>query len=156
MTTLPNFLVIGAGKSGTTSLAAYLDAHPDVFMAHQKEVRFFDRYWHEGVDWYAAKFAAAAGKAAVGEASPSYLQSAEAPARTAQTIPGAKLIALLRNPVDRAYSAWTNLHEQGRDPRSFADAVRDETAGRGVVGDLRPRYLEGGRYHELLTHWTAA
>jgi len=156
MSTLPNFLVIGAGKSGTTSLAAYLDAHPEVFMAHQKEVRFFDRYWHEGLDWYAAKFAAAEGKSAVGEASPSYLQSLEAPARVAQALPGVRLIALLRNPVDRAYSGWTNAHAQGRDPRSFPDAMHDEMAGRDTVGDFRPLYLEGGRYCDLLTRWTDA
>lgn len=154
--TLPTFLVVGAGKCGTTSLAAYLDAHADVFMAHQKEVRFFDRYWHEGLDWYAAKFAAAEGKAAVGEASPSYLYSLEAPARVAETLPDVQLIALLRNPVDRAYSAWTNAHGQGRDPRPFADAVHDEIAGHGMVEGFKPRYLEAGRYLEQLTRWTDA
>lgn len=154
--TLPTFLVIGAGKSGTTSLAAYLDAHPEVFMAHQKEVRFFDRYWYEGVDWYAAKFAAAGDRKAVGEASPTYLQSEEAPARVAATLPGVRLLALLRNPVDRAFSGWTNAHQQGRDPRSFAAAVDEELAGRGAVGDFDPRYLYGGRYRDRLGCWMDA
>jgi hypothetical protein len=154
--TLPDFLVIGAGKSGTTSLAAYLDAHPDVFMAHQKEIRFFDRYWHEGVDWYAAKFAGAEGKRAVGEASPSYLQSPDAPARVAETLPGVRLIATLRDPIDRAFSGWTNMHLQERDPRSFADAVHDELAGRGTINGLTPSYLTGGRYRELLGAWAEA
>jgi hypothetical protein len=60
---------------------------------------------------------------------------------------------MLRDPVDRAYSAWTNAHHQGRDPRSFADAVRDELAGQESVGGFTPKYLTGGCYQELLALW---
>jgi hypothetical protein len=144
---LPDFLVIGAGKSGTTSLAAYLDAHPGVFMAHGKELRFFDRYYDRGVDWYAEQFATAGDRRA-GEASPTYLVHDKAPALVADV--------LLRNPVECAYSAWRNAHARELDPRPFADAVEDEMAGRPAANGVDSRYLRSGHYRDLLARWEQA
>src|SRR5688572_22991010 len=69
---LPTFLIIGASKSGTTSLAAYLSQHPEVFMSSRKEINFFDLHYGEGVDWYRAHFADAGDRREVGEATPTY------------------------------------------------------------------------------------
>lgn len=140
---LPDFLIIGAGRSGTTSLARYMGAHPDVFMAPQKEVHFFDRYFSRGVDWYRQQFSGARMENVVGEATPAYLWARTAP-RMAHVLPDARLIAILRNPVDRAYSHYWNDRELGREPLEFAEAVGP--ALRGSPGQDSVRYLEEGRY----------
>ena len=150
---LPDFLVIGAGKSGTTSLAAYLDAHPGVFMAHGKELRFFDRYFDRGIEWYAEHFATAGGRRA-GEASPTYFVHDKAPRLVAEQLPGVPKIVLLRNPVECAYSAWRNAHARDLDPRPFEDAVEDELAGGGRA--VKSRYLRSGHYRDLLAAWEQA
>lgn len=140
---LPTFLIIGAPKSGTTSLAAYLAEHPDVFMAPQKEVHFFDQFFNKGVEWYRDQFRDSANEHAVGEASPTYLDSPRAMTRMAQILPDAKLVAVLRNPVDQAYSHywWKRvLFER----RSFDEAVRAEMRGEEVP--RQHRYLESASY----------
>lgn len=102
--TLPRFLGIGALKAGTTTLHAWLEAHPQVSLAQgRKEVMFFDRHWDRGVDWYAEHFAHA-GDRVPGEVTPSYLYDAEAPARAASVVPHAQLFAVLRDPVARVVS----------------------------------------------------
>lgn len=113
MASLPDYLVIGAPKAGTTSLAAYLAAHPDVFMTPAKEVRFFDdeQRFARGPEWYARYFRGAEAFRRRGEATPTYLTSPVAPARMAEVVPGARLVAVLRQPAARAYSAYH--HEQG-------------------------------------------
>jgi hypothetical protein len=152
--TLPNFVIVGAMKSGTTSLARYLEAHHDVFMVPEKEVEFFDRFWDKGLAWYAQRFATAAGQTAIGEASPTYLADPVAITRLVSTLPDAKLIVLLRNPVDRAYSHyWHWCHQMG-EQRSFERSVADElehlAAGRstGADGESLPRsnYVGDGHY----------
>jgi hypothetical protein len=102
---LPTFCIIGAMKAGTTSLAAWLDEHPDVHIAPQKETLFFNtpyNFWL-GVDWYREQFAAAGDAHAVGDATP-LMQNPLAVRHMADLLPDAKLVAILRNPVDRAYS----------------------------------------------------
>jgi hypothetical protein len=84
---LPNFLIIGAMRSGTTSVARQLGEHPDVFMAPQKEIHFFDFHWEKGIEWYRAQFRGAGDESAVGEASPSYLHDPFAIERIAGTLP---------------------------------------------------------------------
>src|SRR5215210_1748036 len=145
---LPNFLVIGAGKSGTTSLYHYLRQHPDVYMSPVKEPLFFaaegGRIRFPGPDGrmisraanpgavtrmkdYRALFAGVSGKKAVGEASPQYLYTPEAPLRIKHYVPEAKLIAVLRNPVERAYSAFLHRTRLGREPLAdFSEALRQE------------------------------
>src|SRR5437762_2920456 len=102
---LPNFLIIGAPRSATTSTALYLSQHPEVHIAPQKEVNFFDLEFHRGLDWYRAQFDRVEDGQVVGEASPNYMFSEDAVQRMAALLPDAKLIAILREPVSRAYSA---------------------------------------------------
>ena len=153
---LPSFLIIGVPKAGTTSLASYVGAHPQVFMSAEKELNYFNRK-KKRQEWYRAQFAGAGGAKAVGEATPTYILNERALIRMANEIPGAKLIVIMRNPVDRAYSQyWWNraVHE----PRTFADAVRAEmSAGPSdrplpeTDGHVRYHtYTGGGRYLELL------
>ena len=141
---LPSFVIVGAAKSGTTSLAAWLREHPDVYVVPEKELHFFSYEWERGVQWYEECFAAANGQAAVGEATPNYLAHPEAPERMASVIPDAKLIALLRNPVDRAYSHYWHWRERMGEQRSFEEVVSSELSG------TPERYLSGGRYLEQL------
>jgi hypothetical protein len=131
---LPNFLIIGAMRSGTTSLARYLGAHPDVFMAPQKEVHFFDRNFQLGPDWYRSQFQAD-GALMIGEATQTYLFESTAPERMAGLIPEARLIAILRDPVDRAYSHYMLNRAQGSEWLTFEAALEVE-ASRLTSGDL--------------------
>lgn len=124
---LPTFLIVGAPKSGTTALANFLGAHPDVFVSQPKEPHFFDAHFGTGLDAYLrGHFADWGEEAAAGEATPSYLAVPYVAARIAESLPDAKAIALLRNPVDRAYSAWWMRRARGMEPLPFADAVRAE------------------------------
>ena len=150
---LPNFLVIGATRAGSTALHHYLRPHPDVYLSPRKEVRFFNVNFDRGLDWYREHFAGAAGERAVGEATPSYLFRPDAIERMAGVVPHARLIALLRHPVERAYSHYGMNRSQGREPRSFEQAVDDELAGgetgpagAGVEGLAPYRYLGPGHY----------
>jgi Sulfotransferase domain len=130
---LPNLIVIGAAKCGTTSLHAYLDEHPEIAMSREKELHFFvDRKnWDRGLEWYKAQFDASA--PVRGESSPGYsaypLYEGVA-ARMAQTIPDAKLVYLVRDPVERVVSHYThrtvNWPEMGSLEEALADPhVRD-------------------------------
>jgi hypothetical protein len=129
---LPNFLIIGASRSGTTSLYSVLRRHPDIFMSPRKEVHFFekDSNYRRGLSLYARHFARARGQRAVGEATPAYLCHPNAPARIAEHLPGARLVAILRNPVTRAYSQYWYRRRLLDEPLSFERAV---TAYRGEV-----------------------
>jgi len=171
---LPNFLIVGAQKAGTTALYAYLREHPAVLGPPWKEVSFFDRHFWRGDGWYRGNFpsslrlhwARRAGvEPLVGEASPSYLFHPLAPERVARLIPGARLIALVRNPVDRAFSHYQHEVALGREPLPFEQALEQEEAR--LEGELErmhdPRYfshawwnftyLSRGRYAEQLERW---
>jgi hypothetical protein len=139
---LPNFLIVGTPRSGTTALARYLGAHPEVFMAPEKEVRFFLRHFDRGLDWYRSRFAGATVESAIGEATPSYIYEERAMARLHDALPEARLIVLLRNPVDRAYSHFWSRRQRGRETREFEAAIAEELSGRA---DVFP-YLGQGRY----------
>lgn len=136
--TLPNFLVIGAAKAGTTSLYFYLKEHPSVFMPSVKEPRFF-AYDENNPEYlqiasanppisnlkkYEALFDGVTDESAVGEASPEYLNSAISAARIQALIPHVRLVASLRNPVDRAYSAYLFRVRIGKEKRSADRALR--------------------------------
>ena len=136
---LPNFLVIGAMKAGTTSLWQYLRGHPDVFMPEQKEIQFFSEHeWWRGLEWYEHLFDSAGAASAVGEASPSYTRyphSAEAEERIAKVLPEAKLVYVIRHPVDRIVSQYRHETSLGTEDRPIDEAVRDES-----------RYVSTSRY----------
>ncbi|MEQ9079372.1 MAG: sulfotransferase [Sandaracinaceae bacterium] len=151
----PDFLVIGAQKCGTTSLYRHLAAHPDVYMPGAKEVEFFssDERFERGLDWYIETyFGDAGGAAARGEASTHYMMFVPSVAdRIRRTLPDVKLIAVLRNPVERAYSHYRMSQMRGQESRSFAEAVeaclaRPPDAPIEVHGD----YVRLGEYGRIL------
>jgi hypothetical protein len=121
--TLPDFVGIGAQRAATTWAYACLREHPEVFMPEEKELHFFNSHFDKGVSWYSGRFQPRAGQKRVGEITPNYLDSAVAIHRMARVIPEALLFVILRDPVQRALSAY---HFFGRyfDGMSFGEACR--------------------------------
>jgi hypothetical protein len=146
--TLPTFIVVGAMRSGTTALAHHLAGHPQIYIAPTKEIHFFDDNFERGLPWYETHFAGARGKAAIGEATPNYMYDRSAIARIRATLPDAKLIAILRNPVDRAYSHYWQKRSYGTEPLTFEQAIERE--GERISEGGRARrlysYVDRGRY----------
>ncbi len=137
--TMPNFFIVGAQRAGTTSLYQYLNQHPQVYMSPRKEPHFFEGMHSEfrrpgrrsvpvrDLAEYQALFAGASGEKAIGEASASYLFSPRAPGLIKSSVPDAKIIAILRNPADRAYSNFVYCVQVGREPLgSFAEGLQAE------------------------------
>ena len=121
----PNFLILGAAKCGTTSLHYYVDQHPQVYMSEPKEPRFFEMEYSKGVDFYwNTYFGDWSGEPAVGEASPRNLYLPYVPERIRKELPEARLVAILRNPVERALSGWWMAYSLGLEKLSFEDAIR--------------------------------
>ena len=147
---LPTFLIIGAMRSGTTALHHYLRDHPAVFMATPKEVHFFDRHYELGLAWYRQHFSAGVGRDAIGEATQTYMYDGDALHRLAATLPGVQLIAVLRNPVDRAYSHYWFNRARDLEALSFEAAVEQEDERRAASPTERERrrvsYVDRGRY----------
>lgn len=152
---LPNFIVIGAEKSATTTLCNHLKAHSDIFMPDTKEIHFFNQYdsnlvenkvyVQRGVKWYEKFFENYSGEKAVGEGTPMYLCDEKAPERIFKTLPDIKLIAILRNPVDRAYSHYWMAKGKGDVIGSFEDIVNDENEKiikRGLYAGQLQRYYQ--------------
>jgi hypothetical protein len=122
---LPNFIIIGETKCGTSSLYEDLVKHPDILVSKgngdkpdydggqvalgQKEIRFFDRYWANGFDWYKSCFPEVKSEQITGEASPTYLHRTLSMNRIAKYLPKIKLIIMLRNPIDRVYSHFYHI-----------------------------------------------
>ena len=165
---LPDFLILGAQKAGTTALYAYLRWHPGITGPAWKEVSYFDRHYRRGPHWYRGHFPIRTGDGLVGEASPGYLFHPLAPERVRATVPEAKLIALLRNPVARALSHYHHEVALGREPLSFEEAIEAEperTRGEEERLVREPgyfshawwdyTYLARGRYAEQLERWVA-
>jgi hypothetical protein len=120
---LPTFIGIGAQRAGTTWAYNCLAQHPEVFMSEKKELHFFYAHYERGIDWYAAQFAAAGAARARGEISPDYMYSREALANIARDLPAVRLFVILRNPVDRAISAYA-LRQERNEGVSFGEACR--------------------------------
>ena len=146
--TLPTFLGVGVPRAGTTWLHTWLADHPDVYMpARRKEIRFFDRHYGEGVEWYEAFFFPVDGAesyGAIGEISPQYLYCDECPARIASTLPDVKLLVVLRHPVDRAYSTYGFTLQRAHYRGSFGEFLesRPSVLDRGFYSRFLQRYLE--------------
>ena len=133
---LPDFLIIGIAKSGTTSLYGLISAHPHVVPARLKEVHYFtdSRNYGMGALWYRARFPSMSYKRRLavrygrkilsGEASSTYMFHPMAPGRVKALLPDVKLIAILRNPVDRAYSDYHMQVRERRESLTFEDADR--------------------------------
>lgn len=130
MTQIPNFIVIGAARSGTTSLFQYLDAHPQIGMSPVKELNFFSRdaYEIKGLDWYRRRFPQRDDLLAVGEASTSYTTYPHVPdvaARLADYNPEIRLVYVVRNPLERYVSHFLQRTKAGHETRKFDDTFRD-------------------------------
>jgi len=175
---LPDFIIIGGKKCGTSSLYNYLVEHPNVVGAFRKEVHFFDnRTARGGTLRYRAYFPTSAYKRRIkrsrgtdiltGEATPYYLFYPLAPARVRRVVPNVKLIALLRDPVDRAYSHYHHEVRNGTETLPFEEAIQREAErlggewekiGNGAYDSLSHRrysYLSRGIYVDQLRRWRA-
>jgi len=167
---LPSVLIIGTQKGGTTSLFTYLTQHPDVLPPLTKEVHYFDFNYSRGTEWYRGRFPYAhrlrRGSLTL-DASPYYLVHPLVPQRVAQLLPQVKLVALLRNPVDRAHSHYQHEVRDGRESLSFAEAIDKEPErlageeerlrndpGYYSFNHHRYSYTRRGLYVEQLRRWT--
>ncbi len=161
----PDFLIIGGQRCGTTSLFEPLSAHPDVAPPPKKEIHYFDlRYWR-GKRWYARHFRRPAGTMS-GESSPYYLYHPHVPERVAADLPGIRIVALLRDPIDRAWSQHQMNRQTGRDELPFLEALAEERTR--TAGATPPRwpshrvphrdfsYAAKGDYVRQLDRWFAA
>ncbi len=146
---LPDFVIIGVQKGGTSSLFRYLEGHPDLSMAYRKQVHFFDRFWRKGEAWYRACFDMRLSPNAglVGEATPYYFFHPHAPARMKQLLPEVKLVLMLRNPVDRAYSHYSMKRDQGHEPE--ADFEKALSLEEQRIGAEWNKMLEQPDYYSL-------
>lgn len=156
-----DFLVIGAQKSGTTSLFKYMESHPSLHLPPQKEINFFvnaNRY-PLGVEWYLHNFFSDADEDKLwGEVCPAYMGYGAAPENISASCPDAKLIAILRNPIDRTYSHYRMAVRRGIETRAFRWAVEElndsrvETPKTKVRGDAE-YLLEFGYYGKALERY---
>ncbi len=170
----PAFLIIGAQRAGTSSLYRAICQHADVLPARKKEIHYFDHNFERGTGWYAAQFplrvqnfwqSGPRREAISGEASPEYLFYPFAARRVLAAQPDIKLIALLRNPVDRAYSQYQRAVRRGWEDMPFKDAVAAEPERTGLadrvswagltepIRNAELTYLSRGLYARQLAAW---
>lgn len=169
--TLPNFLIIGAPRAGTTTLYHYLAQHPDVFMSEEKEPNFFlfdgsgprfggpnTSHTHDlstrTIEQYRSLFAGADGYTAIGEGSTQYLYSSHAARRIAVRLPEPKLVVIVRHPVERAYSSYLHLRGLGEEPaESFERALELEDDRKR--GGWWPKYfyVDKGLYYRQVQQY---
>jgi hypothetical protein len=173
---MPDFLVLGGQKCGTTSLYQYLISHPFIISAMKKQMHFFDNHYEKGVSWYRAHFPSYFYKHyfkyinkrdfITGEATPYYIFHPLAARRAAKFVPNAKFILVIRNPVERAYSHYHHEIRKGTEKLSFQEAIAKEPerlAGEKekMLNDeyyysfnyQRYSYLSRGLYAEQLAEW---
>jgi hypothetical protein len=160
----PNFFLVGAAKSGTTAFASALSRHPDVFLPSLKEPHYYayladpasarlvysdqaDAH-HRYRELYAP--AAATGAVAVGDASTTNLAVPGAAAAIASDVPDARIVAILRHPVDRAFSAWSHFRAAGAETLDFGDALAAAPARLAAGVPVTYQYLARGRYSDQL------
>ncbi|HEX9997049.1 MAG TPA: sulfotransferase [Abditibacterium sp.] len=169
---LPNFIIVGAAKAGTTAVYYYLAQHPQIYVTPLKETNYFalagqkcafagpgdNDYVNQlsitSEEAYRAQFDGVRDETAIGEASPLYLYSPVAAQRIRETVPHAKIIAILRNPIDRAYSAFLHLlrdHREGE--RDFDQALRNEAEHIAANWEHIWHYIGMGRYFEQIKRY---
>jgi hypothetical protein len=176
MRLLPDFIIIGGNRCGTAALYEYLCGHPCFAPSFHREVHFFERHFSRGITWYQGHFPSVLYKYCVtktgrkhfitGEATTYYIFHPHAPRRIKETLPAAKLIALLRNPVDRAYAQYHQKIRKGHETLSFEEAIKAEPerlrgerekmlASEAYTGfNYRHySYLTRGLYVDQLMHW---
>lgn len=166
---LPNLLVIGAQRCGTSSLFKYLGGHPQCHASVRKEIRYFTEFYSEGVNWYKAHFPlkTVGPSRVIFEATPDYLLDSRVPQRAIDLLPDVRVIALLRDPVERAYSHYWHNRRLGTESLSFPEALAMEAERIGRALEeiekrpemptpkslLRYSYLERSRYAKHLEPW---
>lgn len=164
----PHFMILGAQKSGTSSLKRWLSNHPDLIPAYKKEVNFFDHEenFSKGFDWYHGHFVLPyqlRGAKLAFEATPNYLYHPRVPKRLHRYNPRLKFIVLLRDPVERAYANWSmcrhviaanNPKHRAAEFRDFKPAVQHELEGlSSKAHPLYPAYVRMGLYYEQLVRY---
>ena len=168
MKTLPSFFVVGAARSGTTSLYRYLGQHPEIYMAPKKEVHFFAAehfpYTGPGDEWlnmrlirdeeqYAQLFAGVTTEKAIGDPSAYYLCLPGTAERIARAVPDAKIIMMLREPVARAYSSYMHLARDGRENLKFAEGLSREAERKQQGFEPLWWYKELGLYYSQVKRY---
>lgn len=160
---LPNFFIVGAAKSGTSSLDRYLSQHPDIYIPPKKEAHFFsiadfpsqfEGPGDEGMNLYTVRnpseyeqlFDGVRNETSIGESSVFYLYYPGTAKRIQRAIPNAKVIVILRNPVDRAFSAYTHLIRDGRETLSFEQSLAQEEKRKSMHFEPMWLYRELGLY----------
>lgn len=160
--TLPDFIIIGTQKGGTTSLFYYLMQHPELTMSHKKEIYFFNLFFDKGLAWYKSHFPFRANTKITGEATPSYIYHPKAAGRVKSILPDVKLIVLLRNPIDRAYSGYAmGLRRKTDTADTFEIAIERELEALKNQNNTDEYtfekhelyYLERGKYYSQLLPW---
>jgi hypothetical protein len=145
---LPNLLIVGAAKCGTTSLHAYLDRHPQISMSRKKELQLFSgEDWRERLDWYRMQFPVRA--PVRGESSPAYSMDpvlAHVPERAREVVPGARIIYLVGDPLPRIVAQYVEFLMLGLETRSFEEALADYESRSNV-------YVAASRYAHQLDRW---
>jgi hypothetical protein len=169
MVSLPNFVVIGASRSGTTSLHHYLGQHPDIYVSPNKSPNYFvaqdpqpdwenatlqamASQWISSLTAYEAQFRGVTNERAIGDISPVYLQSIHTAKRIKETLaPSTKFVAILRNPVDRAYAHYLGRRRDGLELVESFDAIVERELGGGLNQDIAfGSYIGCGRYYHFL------
>ncbi len=174
---MPDFLILGAQKAGTTSMFEYLVSHPGVLAPTTKEVHYFSHRYGKSTLWYRSHFACRASlrratthlgyRALTGEASPYYLTRPLAAVRAHGAVPAASLVVLVRDPIDRAHSHWRMNRQLGTEPLGFAEAIAaEEDRLEGELGRIESgrefaraphqqySYVGRGRYADAIAPWT--
>lgn len=152
--TLPNFLVVGAQKAGTTTFYDIFKNHPEVYLPEQKEIFFFDYNYSKGIEWYQNKaFKTVSNEKAIGEISPSYLHIECVPYNIYQLLgKNVKLIFLLREPVSRAFSAYRMYKKSPRYNKwtndDFETLIKKEKEGKSDSN-----YIKQGMYHQNIQRY---
>ena len=172
---LPDFYIIGVEKAGTSSLFGYLTQHPYAYAPISKEINFYSKYYSKGIDWYKICFPfkfekffkkMINGKFITGEASVRYFDYPHSLNRLKKFTPKAKLILMLRNPIDRAFSEFASTSRTGRETLSFQDAINSEETRTAEEYNkmlknenyfhetfFRFAYLKRGIYADNLERW---
>ena len=153
---LPDFLGIGTQKGGTTSLHQWLNNHPGVFLPKCKEIHYFDLHHEKPLEWYKSKFKYAELDQKCGEITPFYLYHPEAPNRIKSIIPNAKLIILLRDPVERTISQVYHAKKRGfekLEPKLALEAEAQRLMHGGIESLQKHSYMARSLYIKQLDRY---
>lgn len=166
--TLPNFLIIGAAKSGTSALYHYLKGHPQIFLSTPKELRFFSSFNHPekngpnvykresvtSIQEYKKCFENVNQETAIGEASPQYLYYSDSAYYIKEILPNVKIISILRNPIDRAYSSYLHaVRDWFEDAKNFQQGLQKEEKRIESGWPMLFHYVNGGYYYRQLKQY---